>query len=170
MCIFRVPDISSGRYSVGLVLSPMTFAAIPQIQKVGKAIIYDAGYRSHDRRAGEFAKPDIAGRAQPYFDCTVSADKGMPGGIRAMQSAAHIFNACLYMAECVRLEIDIPEFNCASPGGLDQPVRLPVDTGITNGTPGVVPYDQPGQRHCAACLRFATGMKPLSGPAGKDTQ
>ncbi len=154
MCIFRVPDISSRRFRDGPFVSPVTFAAVPQVQQVGKAVIYDAGYRPHYCRAGKLAEPGVSGRAHPYFDCAVSADKGLPGGVHAMQSAPNIFDICRYMAERVRFEVDIPEFNGAGSGGPDQPVRLPLDAAITNGTPGVVPYDQPGQRHCAVCLRF----------------
>src|ERR1700722_6577314 len=55
--------------------SPMTFAAIPSVEKIGETIVPKPSNLARDRQTQQSGEPCIPGCAQPDLDCTVGAHK-----------------------------------------------------------------------------------------------
>jgi hypothetical protein len=56
-----------------------------------------------------------------------------------MQPAPHVLDPGAETGKHIRLEIDVPEHDHASPGCTDEPTVLPLDASVTDGTLGIVP-------------------------------
>jgi len=77
--------------------------------------------------------------AKPNGDRAISAYVQAALSINGMQPAAHVLDPGAEAGEHIRLEIDVPELDLASPGGPDEPAVLPLNASITDGALGVVP-------------------------------
>ena len=117
----------------------MRLPAIPRVEQVGEPIIADARNRMDHGYAKHPSEPDVAWGAKPNGDRAISAYVQAALCINGMQPAAHVLDPGAEAGEHIRLEIDVPELDLASPGGPDEPAVLPLNASITDGALGVVP-------------------------------
>ena len=87
---------------------------------------------------------------QPYRYCTIGTDIKPSLRVDGVQPASDVFHACTETHKRVRFEIDIAEFDQPGASGPNQPITLPVDTGITDRAFGIVP-DCKLRAHLPSC-------------------
>ena len=123
-------------------ISPMAFAAVPSVKKIGETIVPKTSDLARDWQTQQSTEPRIPGCAQPDLDCTVGAYEEPPFGVDPVKPAAHVLDLGTKASESCGLQIDVAEFDCAGLGRAHQPAVLPFDAAITDGAFGVVPDDE----------------------------
>src|ERR1700754_1696003 len=105
----------------------MSLPAIPGIEQIGKPVVSKTRDRPETGQAKQPAEPGMARRRKPDRARAIRPDIQSPIRIDGVQPATNVLNISAEPGKCLRLEIDIAEFDRACPGGPLQRRALPFD-------------------------------------------
>src|SRR5215831_1736968 len=100
-----------GRQSI--LSSPTPVAAIPSVEEVSEMVISEARDLTKDWQPQYPAQPEIARRAPPDFDRTVSAHVELIVRIYAIEAPPHVLDPSAEASQRIRLEVDVAKLNYA---------------------------------------------------------
>src|SRR5262249_33651727 len=118
---------------------PVPFPAIPGVERISKPIVHETCGLPDHRQSKRPPEPGIARGPEPNCDRAIGADMKLAVGVNAIQPTTDLLHPGAEAGQRIGLKINVTEFDGTGSGRTDQPAALPLDSGVTDRTFGVVP-------------------------------